>query len=86
MKFDMFDAIRILAAEFGSGRSIIEVEDRISSYRLTLRVFFSGEMYNSQFEVSKVSDEVEFFNEKFKGAIAQIRQLYNAEMHLQVKR
>ncbi len=35
MKFDMFDALNILAAEFGSGRSIIEVEDRISSYTST---------------------------------------------------
>lgn len=86
MRFDMFDALRTLAAEFGSGRSIVEAEDRASSFRVTVRVFISGEMYSSQFDVLKSGGEVEFMNERFQEAVAKVRNLYNVEMHLQVKR
>ena len=77
MKFDLIGAIKILAVEFGAGRSSIEVDDAIGSLIFRVRVTFNGECYSSSFVLEKPMDDSDYIlmNEKFRFCIKQIKDL-----------
>ena len=78
MKFDLFDAMKIMDSKFGSdGRILLSQE--LMGVKVRLSKFKEGEIFNYEFAVTReeiASDVyVDILNDKFQSAVAALERM-----------